>query len=71
MKYREIPNTNLKISEIGLGTWTIGGEYWTDGEPTGWGGEVNEDDVVAAINYAAQFNKLMPEPRSNKVMKRC
>jgi aryl-alcohol dehydrogenase-like predicted oxidoreductase len=31
MKYRHLGRTNLEVSEIGYGTWGIGGNMWLDG----------------------------------------
>lgn len=52
MKYRKLGRTDIVVSEISLGTWAIGGPYWTDGEPTGWTGELDEGEIIKAINLA-------------------
>ncbi len=52
MNYSNLPGTDISLSELGLGTWTIGGPYWTDGQPTGWVGPVDEDDVIRGIKTA-------------------
>ncbi len=52
MNYRAVPGTDISLSEIGLGTWTIGGPYWTDGQPTGWAGAIDEEDVIRGIRMA-------------------
>jgi len=43
MKYRTFPGTDLSISEIGFGTWTLS---------TGWWGEKIDDEVVAMLRSA-------------------
>ena len=43
MKYREFPNTNLSVSEIGFGTWTLS---------TGWWGDKSDDEAVAMMRSA-------------------
>jgi myo-inositol catabolism protein IolS len=50
MRYRLIPRSSVKLSEIGFGCWTMGGPNWstTNGQPIGWG-DVNPDDVRAGI----------------------
>ena len=50
MRYRTIPNTDIKLSEIGFGCWTMGGPNWSQhsGEQIGWA-DVNEDDITSAI----------------------
>lgn len=51
MQYRELGKTGLKISEISLGCWTMGGLNWVDGQANGWA-NVDEDEVKKAIFYA-------------------
>lgn len=51
MRYNPIPRSDLKVSEISLGCWTMGGLNWVDGKPNGWA-NVNEDDIVEAIRKA-------------------
>jgi len=51
MNYRPIGTTNIKVSEIGFGCWTMGGPNWSpaNGQSIGWA-EVNETEVTAGIN---------------------
>jgi myo-inositol catabolism protein IolS len=51
MNYRKLGNTDVSVSEISLGCWTMGGLNWVDGQPNGWA-NVNEDEVAAAIKRA-------------------
>ena len=51
MNYRKLGNTDVKVSEISLGCWTMGGLNFVNGIPNGWA-NVNEDEVVAAIKLA-------------------
>jgi aryl-alcohol dehydrogenase-like predicted oxidoreductase len=43
MRYRQFPGTSIKVSEIGLGTWTLS---------TGWWGEKTDDEAVQMLRAA-------------------
>jgi aryl-alcohol dehydrogenase-like predicted oxidoreductase len=43
MKYRTFPNTNVTVSEIGFGTWTVS---------TGWWGEKTDAEAVGMMRRA-------------------
>lgn len=51
MHTREIGNTGLRVSEIGLGCWTLGGLNWVNGVPNGWA-NVDDDEAIEAVHYA-------------------
>lgn len=52
MKFRRIAQTDIKISEIGLGCWTLGGLNWEKGKiPNGWV-SVEETEIKQAVAYA-------------------
>jgi myo-inositol catabolism protein IolS len=53
MKYRKLGCTDVTVSEISLGCWTMGGLSWIDGRPNGWA-EVNEDEIAAAVKCAVE-----------------
>ena len=40
MKYRELGTTDLKVSEVGFGVWTVS---------TGWWGKIDQDDAIATL----------------------
>lgn len=42
MKYRELGNTGMMISEVSFGTWAIGGAW----------GKTNDEDALSALEYA-------------------
>ena len=45
MRYREFGNSGQRLSEIGLGTWAIGGGEWG----MGWGDQSKEDSIDAIL----------------------
>jgi aryl-alcohol dehydrogenase-like predicted oxidoreductase len=48
---RPLGRSGIEVSAIGFGAWAIGGPFWGDGEPRGWG-EVDDDVSIAAIHRA-------------------
>jgi len=50
MRYHRVGTTDIEVSEVGFGCWTMGGPNWSlaDGKPVGWG-DVDEANVVAGI----------------------
>src|ERR1041385_2913355 len=51
MRLRNLGNTGIRVSEIGLGAWAIGGAAEASGTPLGWG-RTNDDESLAAIRRA-------------------
>ena len=51
MHYRPLGTTDVKVSEISFGCWTMGGLNFVDGTPNGWA-NVNEDEITAGIKAA-------------------
>jgi aryl-alcohol dehydrogenase-like predicted oxidoreductase len=51
MRYRKLGQSDIEVSEISLGCWTMGGLNWVNGNPNGWA-EVDEKEVKQAIDYA-------------------
>src|SRR2546423_5195256 len=43
MRYRVFPGTDVRVSEIGFGTWTLS---------TGWWGEKTDDEAIAMLRQA-------------------
>lgn len=46
MKYRTLGKTGIKVSEIGLGTWQLGGSDW---------GNVSEKDALAILHKSVEM----------------
>jgi myo-inositol catabolism protein IolS len=44
----------IALPSVGIGTWPIGGPYWTDGESTGWTGPLDDDDSIRALELAIE-----------------
>ena len=54
MLTRTLGRSGIKISAMGLGCWAIGGPFWRNGEPVGWG-NVNDDESTKAIQRALEM----------------
>ncbi len=54
MKFRELGKTGIKVSEISLGCWTMGGLNWVNGRANGWA-DVDEAEVAKAINLGLEM----------------
>jgi aryl-alcohol dehydrogenase-like predicted oxidoreductase len=48
MDYRPVGRTEMKVSAISFGCWTMGGLNWVNGIPNGWA-NVDEEEVKAGI----------------------
>src|ERR1043166_9448616 len=46
MRFRTYKNTELTVSEVGFGLWTIS---------TGWGGNFTEGEAIAVMHKAVDF----------------
>lgn len=51
MKYRNLGASDVKVSEISFGCWTMGGLNWVNGSPNGWA-NVDETEITAGIKAA-------------------
>ena len=46
MKYRQLPRTDLELSEVGFGAWTVGTDWW---------GAIQEPDAVKLLETAVHL----------------
>jgi myo-inositol catabolism protein IolS len=51
MQYRKLGTSDVSVSEVSLGCWTMGGLNWVDGRANGWA-NVDEDEIVAGVKAA-------------------
>jgi aryl-alcohol dehydrogenase-like predicted oxidoreductase len=49
MMKRKLGHSNIEISAMSMGCWAIGGPFWADETPLGWG-EVDDDESIRAIH---------------------
>jgi len=48
---RKLGRSGKVISALGMGCWAIGGPFWAEGTPLGWG-EVDDNESLRAIQHA-------------------
>jgi aryl-alcohol dehydrogenase-like predicted oxidoreductase len=51
MHSRRLGRSGIEISAMGMGCWAIGGPFWKNGQPVGWG-QVNDEESMRAIQCA-------------------
>ena len=51
---RKLGRSNIEISALGMGCWAIGGPFWAEGTPLGWG-EVDDAESTRAIHAAVDL----------------
>jgi aryl-alcohol dehydrogenase-like predicted oxidoreductase len=54
MMRRTLGNSGIEVSGIGLGCWAIGGPFYNDNGPSGWG-EVDDDESTRTIHRALEL----------------
>jgi aryl-alcohol dehydrogenase-like predicted oxidoreductase len=51
---RVLGRSGIEVSALGVGCWAIGGPFFEDGRPLGWG-EVDDDESVRALRRALEL----------------
>ena len=51
MEYRKLGSSDVKVSEVSLGCWTMGGLSFVEGLASGWA-DVDENEITAAVKKA-------------------
>ncbi|GAA1671797.1 aldo/keto reductase [Fodinicola feengrottensis] len=51
---RKIGRSGIEVSPIGVGTWAIGGPFFSGGQPLGWG-DVDDDESVRMLRRAVEL----------------
>ncbi len=51
MEYRKIGKSDIDVSEISVGCWTMGGLNWVNGTPNGWA-DPDPQEIRAALKLA-------------------
>lgn len=54
MNYRPLGSSGITVSEVGSGTWAVGGQGSPGNIVTGWG-EVSDESVRAALETAYEL----------------
>ncbi len=77
MEYRKLGRTDIEVSEISFGCWTMGGQNWDDGRPIGWA-DVDEDEIVAGIKAGLDAGvnhfdnaDIYGNGRAERMLRRC
>ena len=48
---RTLGRSEIEVSALGMGCWAIGGPFWSDETPIGWG-DVDDEESIRAIHIA-------------------
>lgn len=54
MLQRRMGRSGIEVSAVGMGCWAIGGPFWRDGKPVGWG-RTDDAESVRALRRAADL----------------
>jgi aryl-alcohol dehydrogenase-like predicted oxidoreductase len=51
---RELGQSGIEVSALGVGCWAIGGPFWNGETPLGWG-QVDDDESIRALRRAMEL----------------
>jgi len=51
---RKLGHSGIEVSALGMGCWAIGGPFFENGTPLGWG-EVDDDESIRALDLGVNF----------------
>ncbi len=51
---RILGRSGIEVSGLGLGCWAIGGPFWKNGQPVGWG-KVEDNESIRSIHRALEL----------------
>jgi aryl-alcohol dehydrogenase-like predicted oxidoreductase len=51
---RTLGRSGIEVSDLGVGCWAIGGPFWRDAQPLGWG-EVDDEESARALRRAVEL----------------
>ena len=51
---RPLGRSDIQISAMGLGCWAIGGVFWRDETPLGWG-DVDDEESIRAVHHGMEL----------------
>lgn len=49
--HRFLGRSGIEVSALGMGCWAIGGPFWKNGQPVGWG-MINDEESIRSIHRA-------------------
>jgi hypothetical protein len=69
MEYRTLGESDVKVSEVSLGCWTMGGLNWIEGNAVGWANVegLTERGRAEFCHFCLGSDKTRPDPNGAKI----
>ena len=64
MEMKKLGKSNIQISPVGFGAWAIGGNWFFDGHPGGWG-DTDDTEATRAIHAALEAGMNLIDTAAN------